>query len=190
MNREVIDLTNDDMPVRNLKLSFELVGDELVEMGEDSDSDVDTVIDEVEDNLFINLGVLNRNPLNHYRRNEYLPLRFVNPNVFANVPQLADRFLDHLPLRSRLNRTPVNLEDIETNNTNCPVCFTDTEEQTRCVTNCAHAFCMQCLKNWEDILIANGKPFTCPCCRDPIHTVYVNHAITRIKLNEDSSGTK
>jgi hypothetical protein len=183
MNGEVIDLTMDDMPVSNLKLSFELVGDELVEM-DNEDSDVDTEIDEEEEeeaNMFIIPGILNRTPF--HRQNGYriyphdMPHGYF-PFRYANAPQLADRFpyQQYPDLRSRLNRTPVNLEDIQHKNTNCPICFTETEMKSRGVTNCSHAFCIPCLNHWEDQQIAGGKPFTCPCCRDPIDKVSVNYA--------------
>jgi hypothetical protein len=113
MNGEVIDLTKEDIPLRDLKLTFIMVNGVLVEVDNDR----------------------------------------------------------------RIPRIKVNLiREMFIQNKECPLCFTDTVEENRCVATCAHAFCIPCLKNWEDELIAKSnypyrRPIACPVCHKHINDI-------------------
>lgn len=162
MNREVIDLTMDDMPVCNLKLSFEMVNGLLVEMGDCRD--MDTEIDEMD------MEVDDDDPFS------------ANQNVLVHVPLSADPFQDR-----RMRRIKVNIiGEMYTHNKECPLCNTDTVEENRCVASCAHAFCIPCLNNWEDDLIAKSnhlyrKNVSCPVCHQ-----YIDDIIEFSSENNDS----
>lgn len=166
MNGEVIDLTMEDMPVCNLKLSFEMVNGLLVEVEEEMGDcrDVDTEIDEMD----VENGEMDDDPIS------------ANQNVLLALS--ADPFQDR-----RMRRIKVNIiSEMYTHNKECPLCNTDTAEENRCVASCAHAFCIPCLNNWEDDLLAKSnhlyrKNVACPVCHQ-----YIDDIIEFSSENNDS----
>ena len=65
----------------------------------------------------------------------------------------------------------------------CPVCLNDIIEDEKCLTNCNHFFCKECLHTWFE-----RNKITCPTCRSNI-TQYKNNNENHyiIKVNNDEN---
>tara|TARA_B100000575_G_C23068120_1_gene615133 strand:- start:641 stop:1198 length:558 start_codon:yes stop_codon:yes gene_type:complete len=69
---------------------------------------------------------------------------------------------------------------------NCPVCLSDKSEEEKCITECGHEFCKNCIHSW-----LNRSKITCPSCRAEIK-VYTNqleknHIIKVIQTNNSNN---
>jgi hypothetical protein len=53
-------------------------------------------------------------------------------------------------------------------NYECSVCLTEINDSDKCITDCNHEFCKQCLDKWFD-----SKKLSCPLCRKDIN--YFQH---------------
>ena len=56
----------------------------------------------------------------------------------------------------------------------CPICMNTINNEQKCLTNCSHNFCYDCLSRWLSI---NNK---CPNCRKDIETFKYKDEINRI----------
>lgn len=192
---------------KRLKLSFEEVGDEVVEV-EGEETEIDTEIDEVEEEereemslpeeMFMSPIAAHRDVreendiMNFGGRTWRMPIPSLNgmpvyhhanqDELYTNVPQLADMFPYHQPHRNRMGRIPVDLECMRVDDVKCSICFAETNLTDRCVTNCHHAYCISCLESWENKTIVSLHSFTCPNCRGVIRDVFVNSARNRIRM--------
>ena len=68
---------------------------------------------------------------------------------------------------------------------NCPVCFSDKSEVEKCITECNHTFCKNCIHSWF-----NRNTISCPSCRSEIkyytNQLEKNHIIKVIQTNNDN----
>ena len=68
-----------------------------------------------------------------------------------------------------------NDDDIIHETFNCPVCLSDKSEEEKCITECGHEFCKNCIHTWF-----NRSKITCPSCRSEIK-VYTNHILKNVQ---------
>jgi len=62
--------------------------------------------------------------------------------------------------------------DVDINNDTpftCPICMNETTEDDKCITECNHVFCKDCIHKW----LSRNK-FSCPSCRGEIN-YYMNN---------------
>ena len=57
----------------------------------------------------------------------------------------------------------------------CSICLKENLDEDKCVTNCSHIFCKECLDQWFD----QGKS-SCPLCRRVVQ--YFNHQSSQIRI--------
>ena len=48
----------------------------------------------------------------------------------------------------------------------CPICLNSLENHTRCITNCNHEFCIDCINKWINI-----NKIYCPLCKQQLKRV-------------------
>jgi len=72
------------------------------------------------------------------------------------------------------------------NNFTCSVCLNEeVEENKRCITECNHFFCLDCMNNWF-----NQRTISCPMCRQTIKLYRINgehHHIISLNTNRDTT---
>jgi len=72
----------------------------------------------------------------------------------------------------------------ETMNTNdtCIVCYNDIAYKDKCITNCNHIYCKDCLNVWFD----RGN-VECPMCRVPVKSYLNDNIMNKIVVLKKSS---
>jgi len=72
----------------------------------------------------------------------------------------------------------------ETMNTNdtCIVCYNDIDDKDKCITNCNHIYCKDCLNVWFD----RGN-VECPMCRVPVKSYLNDNIMNKIVVLKKSS---
>lgn len=57
----------------------------------------------------------------------------------------------------------------------CVICFNEIEDEDKCVTNCNHIYCNDCIMTWF-----NRGNFTCPTCREEVDNFMNNGTVNRL----------
>ena len=57
----------------------------------------------------------------------------------------------------------------------CSICFNTLQDDTTCITNCNHEFCIDCIDKW-----VNKNKTYCPLCRQQLKEYYCNNHKTKI----------
>ena len=71
------------------------------------------------------------------------------------------------------------MDETMNNDVTCIVCYNTIDDKDKCVTNCNHIYCKDCLNKWFD----RGN-VECPMCRVPVKSYlndFTNHKIVVLK---------
>ena len=72
-------------------------------------------------------------------------------------------------------------ETMNSGNT-CIVCYNDIDDKDKCITNCNHIYCKDCLNVWFD----RGN-VECPMCRVPVKSYLNDNIMNKIVVLKKSS---
>jgi hypothetical protein len=72
-------------------------------------------------------------------------------------------------------------ETMNSDNT-CIVCYNDIDDKDKCITNCNHIYCKDCLNVWFD----RGN-VECPMCRVPVKSYLNDNIMNKIVVLKKSS---
>jgi len=64
----------------------------------------------------------------------------------------------------------------------CSICFNTLQNDTTCITNCNHEFCIDCIDKW-----VNKNKTYCPLCRQQLKEYYCNNHKTKIIVIEQEN---
>ena len=64
----------------------------------------------------------------------------------------------------------------------CVICFNEIEDEDKCVTNCNHTYCNECIMSWF-----NRGNFSCPTCREEVENFMNNGTVNRLIKIEDTN---
>jgi len=88
----------------------------------------------------------------------------------------------------QIKKKDVNeIEDLE-----CKICYDTTDINKRCILNCSHSLCIDCVNshmNSTDERQSAATHYSCPICRANIMEITVNYVVSRSK-KEDKSFSK
>jgi hypothetical protein len=93
---------------------------------------------------------------------------------------------------SQIKKKDVNLiEDLE-----CKICYDTTDINKRCILNCSHSLCIDCVNSHmnstnerQSTTTQSATHYSCPICRANIMEITVNYVVSRSK-KEDKSFSK
>jgi len=64
----------------------------------------------------------------------------------------------------------------------CVICFNEIDDEDKCVTNCNHTYCNDCIMSWF-----NRGNLTCPTCREDVDKFMNNGTVNRLIKIEDTN---
>lgn len=67
-------------------------------------------------------------------------------------------------------------------NSNCVICFNEINDEDKCITNCNHTYCNECIMNWF-----NRGNVSCPTCRVDVDNFINNDTINHLIKIEDTN---
>ena len=146
----------------------------------------------VHETLFAKITILGRDIealFIQFFRHINITVRYSNIEDDVVVTPLCRPLLKSLQIKKK----DVNMiEDLE-----CKICYDTTDINTRCILNCSHSLCIDCVNSHMNstderqstATQSTATHYSCPICRANIMEITVNYVVSRSK-KEDKSFSK